>query len=246
MAILLKRLLSALSRLPGWFWAGSVAVAVLGFSVSHYMGIRAERDRLELQVQVEKANAAALVDSTRVLFEDSLSRTEARLIEQRPLTASEVEGLVDRVGGLQQRLEETNRRPDGVVRRVVHMDTLTAEGRAPVAVDSADVREATFDEDVPGGSLSAHVRLGPTTGWARLTADIDPCQLTDVYTTDGVSAELVQHVGGRCEVEIIGPPVLPNPILENPRPSFFGDSRLWTGVGVGAALVGGLSLLLGS
>jgi len=70
-----------------------------------------------------------------------------------------------------------------------------------------------------------------TRGWAQpqaeLSAAIDPCKLTDVIGANTTSAELYQHVEGRCTE----PPVLPATLSYVPdRPSVMRDRRTWYGV----------------
>ena len=231
--------------LPPRVWLLIATIAVLAGGVAYAHRLRSEIASLKRENAVLEANARARLDSTRVVYESELERLEARLVVFTELTERQQQELA-RIPGLERALRESRREPVGVVRREIRVDSLEATSSAPVAVDTADVREAFFEESVPGGRLTAHVRLGPDTGWARLRASINPCELTDVLTADNVSVELYQYVEGRCVVHVLDTPTLTTSIVtpSTPRPSLLSDGRLWGGLAVGAVATALLAALM--
>jgi len=226
--------------IKAWLAAGVLGLVIgLGLWVGH---LYAEVVRLERETHLIEANFLAAQDSTRRLYEAYDAEREVRVtLEARLAVLAELteaqRAEIDRIPGLEKALRDAKREPTGVIRREIAIDTLRAEGAAPVRTDSADVRHAEFTEDIPGGTLTATVSLGPTMGWAKLTAAIDSCRLVDVFGTNATSAELYQHVEGPCDVTIPEPPVLPATLAyESERPSLLRDTRTWVGVGAGALL----------
>lgn len=235
----LSPLRAALARVPWQIHATFIALIAALLLISYVSATAHRIAELRQQVQVAEANRVAAEDSTRIVGE----RWTARLAQQREMSAAEIEALRQENADLDAHLRRTKRQLAGVTHSVITHPEIAAETTAPVVLDSADVREAHFTADTPDGSLTAHVRLAPDSGWARLTAQLGDCTLIDAIATDRArtTAELLRRADGPCASTFTSSPILPAAAVQ-PRPPLLRDPRFHAGVAVGSALTFGLFL----
>lgn len=155
---------------------------------------------------------------------------EARLVIQRRPTLEEAPVSKE----TRSYLRSTGREVVGVVRREISLPEFQGADTAAIQRDSAGDYRVAFADTVPGARLFADVAWRDSIATATLRAELEPCALIDVLSSDGVSAELVTETKGRCQVKTTAAPIFDlNPTITKRR---WYDSPFFKGAVVAGAL----------
>lgn len=238
-------------RLPKFrveYLIAGVVLAVLGLVIwqaYRHGAERAERKAAEQlrDVRLEKANAIAAADSTRLLYEDSLRAVE-RLAEQRELERDRLDSAVQWERKVRTEL-------------VANIVELRTTAKAETREDSAGTRSASFHVRQEPYTVDVDVTLPapPAASTADVRVAIDTARMNVGVGCDSEAAFGVRT----ARVAVEGPPWLPiridqpvvapdvcSPVPPPQLPSFGDKARsALTWAGIGSAVTLGAIVILG-